>query len=176
MTKVNERNKIFKMILLGGVFASLCFTYFRCDLALSRFVTAVIDLGMSLAYYFTEIFLEGDLITPTVTALPDITFEELIPWDWEELARKLREMWPALFTKEAFLYYLYDVGMFMKNLSILLMFLIPVVLGGWMLVRSFLDEPAKYENGEDTKPLRLFKRYVRKPSFDDAERMAVRLF
>lgn len=163
MLKVNERNKIFKMILLGGVFASLCFTYFRCDLALSRFVTAVIDLGMSLAYYFTEIFLEGDLITPTVTNLPDITLEELIPWDWEELARKLREMWPALFTKEAFLYYLYDVGMFMKNLSILLTFLIPVVLGGWMLVRSFLDEPAKYENGEDTKPLRLFKRYVRKP-------------
>lgn len=161
--KFNEKNKLFKMILLGGVFASLCFTYFRCDLAISRFVTAVIDLGMSLAYYFTEIFLDGDLITPTVTALPDITFEELIPWDWEELARKLREMWPALFTKEAFLYYLYDVGMFMKNLSILLMFLIPVVLGGWMLVRSFLDEPAKYENGEDTKPLRLFKRYVRKP-------------
>ena len=64
MKNDEKRNYLFKMILLGGVFASLCFTYFRCDFAISRFVTSVIDLGMSLAYYFTEIFMDGDLITP----------------------------------------------------------------------------------------------------------------
>lgn len=163
MKNAEKKNYLFKLILLGGVFASLCFTYFRCDFVISRFVTSVIDLGMSLAYYFTEIFLDGDIITPTVTKLPDITLEELIPWDWDELARKLREMWPALFTKEAFLWYLYDVLLFVKNVSIWLMLLIPVVIAVWFLIKGFLEEPAKCPNGEDTEALKVFKRYVKKP-------------
>lgn len=155
MTKVNERNKIFKMILLGGRFR-LPLLYVLSV----RSCTFAIRDGGDRPRYVARVLFHGDLSRGRSDHAHRDKSSRHHARGTDPVglgrARKIQEMWPALFTKEAFLYYLYDVGMFLKNLSIWLMFLIPIILGGWMLVRSFLDEPAKYENGEDTKPLRLF--------------------
>lgn len=149
-------------ILAGAVVGSLLLTVLRYKLSFRRAAAGVSDLISSARYYFAEMFCEENNVAATVTQLPDITLEELIPWNWNEILRKLREMWGALFTKEMFLSWFLRVTDLLHDISFYLMLFVPVVIGFFVIAKMLIMTPNNIV-GEDTKALKTFKKVFRKP-------------
>ena len=162
-TRISKKT-FYLLVLIFALTASVLLAVLRYDLSFRRLIGGVIDLYYSICFYFTELFSpETNTVTATVNELPDIRLEELIPWDWDDLARKFKALFPSLFTKEYFMAYMHAIANFVHGLVIGLTIAIPVILFGYMSFNRALNAPAKYSNGEETKPLRIFKKTVRKP-------------
>lgn len=164
MKKKGRRNINWNLIILIlGVVVTGILSVFCYRLSYRRLWDGLRDFVLSMGFYFTEMFTaSGGLVTPTVNRFPDIRIEEVFPWDWGEFSRKLREMWAALFTKDCFVSYLRSIAGFLHDVSFFILFFIPIVVGSVYLVRLLVVRNGK-AHGEDTKPLRIFKRAVKAP-------------
>lgn len=122
-----------------------------------RAVYSVRDLGLSVAYYFCCLFKYDDAITPTVTTFPDINVLRYLPYDFDEILRRLKDMWKVIFDKECFLSFLKKVSTFINDASVIIMLLLPVVLIFWFVGKSIMLTPNKDKHGDQTKPMRWFE-------------------
>lgn len=160
------KEKSYQYVLYGACIGSVLLTYFCYLMSYERLYDGLIDVIFSLWYYIAEMINpETNNVTATVTALPDIKLEELLPWDWEAIARKFDLLWSSLFNKGYFMAYLQSIANFAHRAAIWLMLAIPLVLLSVVKIHGVVNQPAEYKHGEDTKPLQIFKRIVREPYF-----------
>lgn len=168
--KINYRHIICILITLGFVALGI-FRFFGC---IGRIIESVRDCGLSVAYYFCEIFEIPHHITPTVNELPKIPFFDFpsqtpdvptvpavpsvpIPDNWEKFKINWSAYWRLWATKENFFGYLSAVGNVLYIFSKVIVIIIPFILLVWLLLRCIL-KTQNNDYDKDSKPLTIFKR------------------
>lgn len=168
--KIDYRHIICILITLGFVALGI-FRFFGC---IGRIIESVRDCGLSVAYYFCEIFEIPHRITPTVNELPKIPFFDFpsqtpdvptvpavpsvpIPDNWEKFKIKWSAYWRLWATKENFFGYLSAVGNVLYIFSKVIVIIIPFILLVWLLLRCIL-KTQNNDYDKDSKPLTIFKR------------------
>lgn len=143
--------------LIGLIAGSLALTYFLYRASVFRLISSVRDFGLSVAYYFLAIFHAEDLITPTVTVLPSIDVLQYLPYDYEEILRRLKDMWSVFFDKLCFQMYRHKLAVFMDDFLVVFMFGILIVPIAFIAIRTVLLTPNEDKHGEKTKALQRFE-------------------
>ena len=165
--KIDYRHIICILITLGFVVLGI-FRFFGC---IGRIIESVRDCGLSVAYYFCEIFEIPHRITLTVNELPKIPFFDFpsqtpdvptvpsvpIPDNWEKFKINWSAYWRLWATKENFFGYLSAVGNVLYVLSKAIVIIVPFVLVAWLLLRRML-KTQNNDYDKDSKPLTIFKR------------------
>ena len=168
--KIDYRHIICILITLGFVALGI-FRFFGC---IGRIIESVRDCGLSVAYYFCEIFEIPHHITPTVNELPKIPFFDFpsqtpdvptvpavpsvpIPDNWEKFKINWSAYWRLWATKENFFGYLSAVGNVLYIFSKVIVIIIPFILLVWLLLRCIL-KTQNNDYDKDSKPLTIFKR------------------
>lgn len=163
MTKVKtDKEKLLRrfyiltsVILIVG---SLLFSIFRFERVFPRIVRSFVDVGTSLAFYFTELC-EIHVINPTVAVVPT-DVQTTLPAEWAEFRAKLTAFWNLLISKDNFKSCFTDLGQTtLKVLEVLMMIAPIVVLVVWLIVRAYNEENVDYE--KKTKPLLVFLKIER---------------
>lgn len=134
--------------------------------ALGRIIESFRDFGVSLAYYFCEVFGIPHILTPTVNELPKIPYFDFfgsfspstsLPDSWDAFQNRWGEYWQLWATKENFINYLLFLSdglfVFCKVLIIALPFVLILYIG---LIRYLKKQNNDYD--KDSRPLRAFKR------------------
>lgn len=135
--------------------------------AVGRLIESGRDLGLSAAYYVCELFGLEHSVTPTVNDFPKIPFFDFmggveapaipIPDDWQGFTERWSAYWRVWATGDNFFAYLAFLGDLLYWFSMFVLCVLPLVVVAYAILRRF----AKTENnryGQDTKPLRAFKR------------------
>ena len=169
--KIDYRHIICILITLGFVALGI-FRFFGC---IGRIIESVRDCGLSIAYYFCEIFEIPHHITPTVNELPKIPFFDfpsqtpdvptvpavpsvpIPPDNWEKFKINWSAYWRLWATKENFFGYLSAVGNVLYIFSKVIVIIIPFILLVWLLLRCIL-KTQNNDYDKDSKPLTIFKR------------------
>ena len=155
MKRINYRHFICIAITLGFV---LCGVFVFSN-AFWRLVESFRDLGLSVAYYFCELFEIPYTFTPTVNELPGRLPTVFLPETWEAFKVSWGVYWSLWATKENFLGYLAVLGNVVRWLVVLLL---PVTFFIVLLRMAFgrylrqVKDPASH--GEESRPLKVFKR------------------
>lgn len=125
--RFDYRHIICILITLG--FAAC--TVFVFPSALGRIVEGGRDFGLSVAYYFCELFQIPHNITPTINNLPDTggLFPAVpIAEDWEQFKADFFAYWRLWANGDNFLSYLSFLGDLLYSFCILILLLTPVVI------------------------------------------------
>ena len=145
MKKINYRHYIAITITLGFI---ACILFFPNSLG--RLFESVRDFGLSVAYYFCEIFQIDHNISPTVNNYPKIPFFDFlrpsspsapsvpIPDNFNDFKNKWSDYWKLFVSKDNFLSYLSSIAYGLKYISYALLILLPAVLLLWLLFRRYL--------------------------------------
>ena len=150
--------KIFDLIVILALIGSAVLTAFRYRISVVRLIMAVKDFVISVAYYFCAFF---DVpIKVTVTDLPDASILQLLPYDVDEIIRKLGAMWSYVFNGDCFISYLKSLSWLFNTISILLLplltfgILVPIVL------KNVLLTPNLDKHGEKSRTVRFLEQKV----------------
>lgn len=143
--------------------------FFVFPYSLGRIVESVRDLGLSIAYYFCEMFGFENAIVPTVTEVQRFPFwswldkfqivksEALLPFEWGEFVIKWKAYWSLFFSWDNLKNYLFDLINFLYNVSLIAMTVFPFIL----MIKVLLNMEMKRENNDycrQSKALLLFKK------------------
>ncbi|MGN0823577.1 MAG: hypothetical protein ACI4MB_00755 [Candidatus Coproplasma sp.] len=132
--------------------------------ALARLVESGRDFGLSVAYYFCEVFGIPHGITPTVNDLPSMQIippiggsaTTTLPETWDGFKSNWGTYWQLWVTKDNFTGYLSYVGNLLFTLCKVIIIALPFVL----LLYIWLSRYLKNENNDydrDSRPLCAFK-------------------
>ena len=141
---IKDKHKHIVIVLL--LIVSALFTCFRYQASVYRLIMGVRDFGISVAYYSCALF--DKIIPVTVTELPQGEILQLLPFDVDEILRKLEDMWEYVFNSDCFLAYLSYVVDIINTIAI---FLLPALLLYLMLstlIKRLLLEPNTDQHGE----------------------------
>lgn len=120
---------------------------------------ALRDMGLSVAYFFTRLFML-DIITPTVTTLPRDFFDGL-PEAWDQFVPWAQAFGAQFITRGNVLAYLEHVLVGVGRFALVLAFCLPFLLLAAVLAWKFLTAK-NTDHGKDSKPLTLFYAFRRK--------------
>ncbi len=160
--RFDYRHVICIVITLGF----LALAVFVFNYALGRVIEGFRDFGISVWYYFTELFGSGGSVAPTVNEYPKIPFFEGLPLisapsaplpeAWSDFRLAWARYWQLWATKENFFGYLAFLGnglyIFCRWLIVLLPVLVIAVIG---MGRYLQTHNNAYDR--DSRPLRLWK-------------------
>lgn len=134
--------------------------------ALGRLIESGRDFGLSVGYYFCEIFGIPHNITPTVNNLPKILFFDFtpapsapstsLPDTWTGFQNDWARYWQLWATTDNFTSYLSFLGNLLFTLCKGLIIILPLIIAAYV----FLKRCLKNENNDydkDSKPLKAFK-------------------
>lgn len=161
--RFDYRHIICIAITLGFVLCGV-FLYFG---ALGRLIEGGRDFGLSVGYYFCEIFGIQHNITPTVNDLPKIPFFDFtpappstpstpLPDTWTDFQSEWAWYWQLWATTDNFTGYLSFLGNLLFTLCKVLIIVLPFVLAAYVYLKRYL----KKENNDydkDSRPLKAFK-------------------
>ena len=157
MKRINYRHFIcLGITVLSVLLAVFCFPY-----AFGRLIESFKDFGISCVYYFQELFLDGATVNATVTEMSKypLKLPFNLPNNWEEFKLFWSKYWQVFISKEIFLAYLEQTGLFIVNFCKILLLIMPVVLVIYLLFNRILSTQNNDYN-EDTKQLKRFKKLV----------------
>lgn len=132
----------------------------RCLLSVFRSMSAVWDVITSVCYYvcnFYAVIAETDNpVGATVVGIPLTNDNVLFPQTYEAFVAKLKGFWGTFFSAENFRGFVSNIPQVIYNLSVILMFALPIVL---MLVIMFKLSWDEQNNDTDitTKPLKRWR-------------------
>ena len=162
MKKVDYRH-IFCIIITLGIIALGLFRFFDC---IGRIIESCRDFGLSVAYYFCELFRLPHDIAPTVNDYAKVPFFDspfesfspsvTLPDSWEGFKVKWGEYWQTFASKENLDGYFVRLGDFLYTLSLVILICLPFVILLIFAARKLLNKQNN-DWGEDTHPLKLFK-------------------
>ena len=169
MKKEKEKRKAdyrhYIAIAITVIFALLAIFVF--NYALGRTIEGARDLGLSVAFYFCEMFGRENAVVVTVTELPKIPFFARLPLisaptaplpeAWADFQANWGRYWQLWATKENFLGYLSFLGQFVYQLCRWLVVLIPLFVVVFLLLNRFLQRQNN-DYDKDSRPLRLWKK------------------
>ena len=131
--------------------------------AFGRIIESGRDFGLSVAYYFCELFGIPYSFTPTVNEVPAFTMPSYspLPATWEEFTANWSAYWHLWATKENFVGYCSVIGQGLGQGAKILVLILPfIVIGIVLLRRSFRKMNNDYDR--DTRPLRVWKAVERR--------------
>ena len=177
MKKVDYRHIICIIITLGIIALGL----FRFFDSIGRVIESCRDFGLSVAYYFCELFLIPHNIIPTVNNYAQIPFFDSpfasfapnisFPESWEGFKVSWNDYWQTFASKENFDAYLVWLSDVLYYVCLVILICLPLVIIMAVAVRKLL----KQQNnnwGVDTRPLKVFKA-VAKYSYRPAKKWLV---
>lgn len=133
--------------------------------ALNRIVESFRDFGLSVAFYFCEMFAIPHRITPTVTQLPQLniipnisgsTPSTSLPDTFNGFKNNWELYWGKWFSKDNFFAYLDTLGNILFTVCKFLVVIIPFIILAVVLFRRYLKKQNNDYN-KDSKPLRALK-------------------
>ena len=135
--------------------------------SLPRLAETVRDLGVSVGYYFANLFSRGaNPVRPTVLQMPSWQFAEqiwepvkLFPYTWEEFKAACGKYFDVLFTKENFLAYWYKLGDLLFYLSRFSLILVPLLIVVVMRLKAMANKRCTDRN-KVSKPLQIYEKFV----------------
>lgn len=154
LRKLDYRHYILTVITLG-LFA----LYFAFPNAPGRFIESVRDFGLSMAYYFCEIFEIPHEITPTVAELSAYKATSFLPFTYDEFKVLWSEYWRVFATWENVSGYFSSIGQFLYDFSRILIIVLPFFV---LLYVAFIMYLSKQNNdyNVESNPLKAYKSFV----------------
>lgn len=152
--KFDYRHIICIFITIGFILCSI----FVFPYAFGRLTESLRDFGLSVAYYFTELFEFEFSITPTVNDFSKYPFVMPfgLPETWEEFVVLWSNYWVKFASEENFNGYLVKLGDIAYVLSQVLLLVIPFIMLFVMLFQRYF-ETENNDYNQDSKALKFFK-------------------
>lgn len=159
--RFDYRHIICIVITLGFVFCGI----FLYSSAFGRFIEAVRDLGLSIGYYFCELFGIPHNIIPTVNNLPKIPFFDFsytsppttsLPDNIEGFKSSWSLYWQSWVNIDNFTGYLSFLGDLLFNICKGLVIVLPFIFVVYSFFKSYLKK-GNNDYDEDSRPLKVFK-------------------
>ncbi len=155
--KIDYRHFICVFLTIGFILCSI----YVFPFALFRLTESFKDFGLSIAYYFTELFEFGDGVIPTVNNLSEQPFEMPfgLPSTWEEFKVVWGEYWVKWKSSENFDGYVSLLSDIAYNLSRILLLLFPLI---FVCIISFNKyfETQNNDYDKESKALKIYKKIV----------------
>ena len=168
--------KHFIAIGITVIFALCGFIY---STAILRFFESLKDVGLSIAYYFIEIFsmLTGgeNFITPGVINVSEVVnINTAFPLLWDDFAAKMSVFWQQLTNADNFASYLSSINQILFTFLLVVLLVLPFAVLFYFTAKWLLVSHSKRNAGENSKPLRLFLKLEKKtaPFFDSIKAFA----
>ena len=135
-------------ILLGAfVFRS---SYIRLGYAFK-------DFGLSVAYYFCEMFGNKHSITPTVNSIPEVqTPQVTLPTNFDGFKDNTASYFSLLFNSDNFNGWLGHISGVMADFAKILVIILPCIVAFIFIIKA-LYKRENNKHGKETIPLRIFK-------------------
>lgn len=162
MKRIDYRHYIFIAITLGF----LALAVFVFPTGINRIIEGGRDFGLSIAYYFMEIFELEHSIVPMVNTLPEVYSEPFlkIAETFEQFQVDWNLYWARWATVENVQAYFEFLGDFLYKFSKILLIIVPFILLFVILImRYFKEENNDYDI--DSVPLRIWKVIEKKVFF-----------
>lgn len=151
----------FHWILIAAVLGSVALTVFHYRLSLTRIGQAFGDFVDSIAVYFKVLFsADGELpegMTARIAELPQVNLKEILPFDVDEIGRRLKDMWACVFKKDYIVAYFAFVFRKLYHVTFYGLIVIELLVILWILFRSFLFK--ENERRGDTGALAWWRKY-----------------
>lgn len=124
-----------------------------------RLITSCKDFGLSVAYYFCDIFKLNNNIVPTVNIVPDIGFVPFLPFTFAEFKVNFSLFVKLLIDPQNLFSYFNSFINLVVPLTTVALILIPLII---ILVVIFRKSLAKENNdyNKNSLPLRIFQRVI----------------
>ena len=152
---MKKKFRVFDLLLILFFAASVASTPFFFMASVTRAWDGLKDFWFSLVYYFSAF---GDNETKvTVTEFPSLDVLDHLPYDFDEIFRKLKDMWGVFFDGACFKAYMIKVSDVLNTISIIAMPLVIIIPCIVMLVQSFVLTPNEYKHGNRTEALKKFE-------------------
>lgn len=151
---MRRRFNIAVTVIISAIFLGLTAVFWQSYV---RFGEACKDFGLSVAYYFCELFRIDYSFTPTVTEYSSVMkWGIVMPSDFETFKTSAADYFTLLVDKEHFLSYWSVVSKVLEGLAKGITIALPCVLLLWMIIwRMYKSSNNDYN--KDTKPLAAFK-------------------
>lgn len=157
-------------ICVGITIASVLYAVFVFPNAFGRIIEAVRDFGVSVAYYFAQLFGIPHNIVPTVNNMPKIPFFDNpnvgvvppstpnlpMPSEWELFLVDFKRYWQVWASADNFSAYIQAVLQGIVSFSKIVLLLIPGIVVLYILLRRYLRKQNN-DYDKDSRPLRVFK-------------------
>ena len=115
------------------------------------------DFGLSVGYYFCEMFGISHSITPTVNLIPDVqTPQVTLPTDFEGFKNNTAQYFSLLFDKSNFNGWLTHISGVMAEIAKILVIILPCIVAFILIIKAVYKRENN-KHGVDTVPLRVFK-------------------
>ena len=148
------RRNVIITVIISLAFLALGAVFWQSYL---RFGEACRDLGLSVAYYFCELFGLEYAFTPTVTGYSSVMqWDILLPSDFAGFTGAAGKYFSLLISGENFAGYWTKVGSVLEGMAKVLIIALPCVLLFVIIVRAMYRR-ANTKHNYDTLPLRIFK-------------------
>lgn len=159
--KFNYRHILCIIITLGFIACVLLFPN-----AIGRIIESGRDFGLSIAFYFCELFGIEYGFTPTVNDYPEIPFfpsfgggvtpAPSLPDTWTDFQSNWSAYWQLCVSKDNLLGYLAFIADGLYNFCFVIIILLPFVLLLYVLFRRYMKKQNN-DYDKDSKPLKAFK-------------------
>lgn len=156
--KVDYRHYIAVTVTLGFIACSV----FLFPSSFGRLIDGGRDLGLSVAYYFCELFQIPYGFTVTVNNLPSFTLPSWspLPETWEMFQGSWARYWQLWATKENFFGYLSMLGINAYKFGMFLVIFLPIAVIVFLYARWVMKKPNN-DYDRDSRPLRAWKFVMR---------------
>ncbi len=158
------------LICIAITLAFLACTVFRFFGAIGRVIEGGRDFGLSVGYYFCELFAIPHNITPTVNDLPKIPFFDIggvgsmepstsLPDNWSGFKSDWALYWRLILSADNLAAYANYLGKIIYIICQVLLIAIPLIFAVYLLLKRYLTN----ENNDyniDSGVLKVFKRVV----------------
>lgn len=144
-----SKKTVYDILIVTFAVVSLLLSVFRFAPVFLRLLQSIRDFGVSIAYYFTELWGFQGVITPTVVEIPD-NIVELLPMDLEVFLEKWDLFWELLFDWDHFLEYIPEVMTTLADVILIISTIFPLVLSA-VLIFSMCYSSTNNDYSEKTK-------------------------
>ncbi len=137
-----------------------------------RLFYAFKDFGLSVGYYFCEMFGITHGITPTVNVIPEVqTPQVTLPTDFNGFKDNTSQYFSLLISSDNFNGWLVHISVVIADIAKILVIILPCILV-FILVIKALYKRENTKHGKDTVPLKVFK-FVSKMTYQPLKRFIV---
>lgn len=150
-----KKFKIYDLVLILFFAVSVTASPFFFMASLVRAWDGLKDFWFSLVYYFSA-FADYETAV-TVTEFPSLDVLDYLKYDFEEIFRRLKDMWVVFFDGDCFRAYMIKIADILNVISIIAMPLAIIIPCLFMLLQSFVLTPNEDKHGERSKALVWFE-------------------
>lgn len=127
-----------------------------------RFIHSIRDFGLSIAYYFTQLFEIDVDILPTVASLDSSYARTLfwVPLDFEIFKQKLGIYFTSLFNGTTAVTFFTNLGVFFADFSRFLLIIVPFISLFFIWFNEYFKENENSIDEKESRPLRFYKKTI----------------